>query len=240
MFVLWDKIWLQISVPPSQKMSYVLHMRMSSIVTVCMQSYMYIFSCQNPWHFFIRLSVSLAVINECALGIDNCDQNCVDTPNSYTCTCNAGYVLASDGRSCNLICGGRLTATSGSFQTPGWPNNYPQENFQCEWTIELPSSAGSITFTIDDSAFGINGRAPCTNDHIQLFDGTTSNANSLLKLCGHANAYNFEPITTTSTRARVVFTGSVNPSRSASRVGVKVEYTSGGNFNSLIMISHYN
>ena len=118
-------------------------------------------------------------------------------------------------------CGGRLTTASGSFQTPGWPQNYPQENFQCEWITELPNTGATIEFTVDNSAFGINGRDPCTNDYIQFFDG---NANSLLKLCGHAGLYDFEPITTTSSQARVVFTGSENPNRPSSRVGVKVDY----------------
>ena len=80
------------------------------------------------------------------------------------------------------ICGGRLTSASGSFQSPGWPDRYPHKDFKCEWIIELSSSASRIAFTVDDSAFGINGRVPCTNDHIQFFDGTASNANSLLKL----------------------------------------------------------
>ena len=88
------------------------------------------------------------------------------------------------------------------------------------------AGAGSIEFTIDNSAFGINGRNPCTNDYIQFFDGTGSNAASLAKLCGFSISVN--PITTSSSSARVVFTGSVNPNRPASRVGVKVDYTTGG------------
>ena len=91
----------------------------------------------------------------------------------------------------------------------------------CEWTIELPNTGATIEFTVDDSAFGINGRAPCTNDRIQFFDG---NGNSLNMVCGARRLYNFAPITTTSSRARVVFTGSENPSRPRSRVGVKVNY----------------
>ena len=117
-----------------------------------------------------------------------------------------------------------MTAASGSFQTPGWPTNYPLENFQCEWIIDTPC-AESIEFTVDDSAFGINGRHPCTTDHIEFFDGTGGNADSLLKLCGLAKFSTFVPIiTTTSSQARVVFTGSTRI-RPASRVGVKVDYT---------------
>ena len=181
-------------------------------------------------------------IDECSEGSDNCAQVCTNTAGSYTCSCNSGFTLAADGRSCTAnptislpttppptvpslilkgVCGGKLTAASGSFQTPGWPTSYPQENFQCEWIIELPSSASKIEFTVDDSAFGINGRAPCTNDRIQFFDG---NGDSLKMVCGARRLYDFAPITTTSSRARVVFTGSENPSRPASRVGVKVTY----------------
>ena len=86
------------------------------------------------------------------------------------------------------------------------------------------AGAESIEFNIDDSAFGINGRGSCTNDHIQFFDGTGSNAASLLKLCGSRSSVTFTPITTSSSSARVVFTGSVNQNRPASRVGVKVDY----------------
>ena len=120
-------------------------------------------------------------------------------------------------------CGGNLTNTSGSFQSPGWPHGYPHKNFQCEWIIELPNTEATIEFIVDNSTFGINGRAPCTNDHIQFFDGTASNANSLLKLCNLPKNYDFKPITTTSSRARVVFTGSAKP-RLPSRKGVKVDY----------------
>ena len=182
------------------------------------------------------LFLLLPFTDECSLGTHNCAQRCANTDGSYTCSCNSGFTLAANGRSCtanptasppttsppdNGVCGGRLTAASGSFQTPGWPTSYPQENFQCEWIIELPSSASRIQFTVDDSAFGINGRAPCTNDRIQFFDG---NGNSLEMVCGARRLYNFPPITTTSSRARVVFTGSENPSRPRSRVGVRVTY----------------
>ena len=149
---------------------------------------------------------------------------CTNTDGSYVCSCNDGYFLQDDGHSCR--CGGRLTAASGSFQTEGWPNSYPRRNFQCEWFIQLPNSRATIEFTIDESAFGINGRPPCTRDHIEFFDGTTTNAASLEKICGLPHFYESDTlpiITTTSSSARVVFTGSDRP-RSSSRVGVKVDY----------------
>ena len=39
-------------------------------------------------------------INECAEGTDGCAQTCNDTATSYTCSCNSGYRLATDGHAC--------------------------------------------------------------------------------------------------------------------------------------------
>ena len=188
--------------------------------------------------------VFIADINECSTRTHNCAQRCTNTAGSYTCSCNSGYRLAANGRSCtanptttppttpppttpplivdNGVCGGRLTATSGSFQTPGWPNNYPQQNFECEWIIDIPLTGYAVQFTIDSSAYGINGRAPCVNDNIQFFDGIQSGARSLQKLCRFDNPGR---ISTSSTEAKVVFTGRINRNRPRSRVGVKVSYT---------------
>ena len=43
---------------------------------------------------------SFADINECVLGLDNCDHNatCHDSDGSYDCYCNSGY--EGDGFSC--------------------------------------------------------------------------------------------------------------------------------------------
>ena len=93
------------------------------------------------------------------------------------------------------------------------------------WIIELANSVSRIQFIVDDSAFGINGRPPCSNDHIEFFDGTGSNAASLEKICGILRLVTLTPITTNASSARVVFTGSASPHRPASRVGVRVTYT---------------
>ena len=39
-------------------------------------------------------------IDECAESTNGCTQTCINTHGSYSCSCDAGYRLASDGRSC--------------------------------------------------------------------------------------------------------------------------------------------
>ena len=39
-------------------------------------------------------------IDECSEGTHNCDQVCTNTEGSFTCSCNSGYTLLSNGRSC--------------------------------------------------------------------------------------------------------------------------------------------
>lgn len=40
-------------------------------------------------------------VDECTLRTDTCSQNCHDTPGSYTCSCNSGYILSDNGYNCN-------------------------------------------------------------------------------------------------------------------------------------------
>ena len=181
-------------------------------------------SSKYPHTRFVDL-ISFADIDECAEGTHNCDHNCVNTDGSYACSCNDGLFLQPDGHSCQ--CSGRLTAASGSFQTPSWPLGYPVENFQCEWIVDLPNPHATVQFTIDDTAFGIDGHAPCRTDHIEFFDGGDESANSLEKICGLLGFYGgaIPHISSSSSMARVVFTGH-RRLRPRSRVGVRVHYVS--------------
>ena len=42
-----------------------------------------------------------ADINECTANTDGCDQGCVNTVGSFVCSCNNGYTLTSDGKTCS-------------------------------------------------------------------------------------------------------------------------------------------
>ena len=39
-------------------------------------------------------------IDECALGISGCEQQCTNTNGSYYCTCRNGFSLQNDSKSC--------------------------------------------------------------------------------------------------------------------------------------------
>ena len=95
-------------------------------------------------------------------------------------------------------------------------------DFQCEWTVEVASPGSVIEFQVDESQYGINGRAPCNTDSLEFFDGLDRSAPSLHKICAFMNP---GPIQTTSPRGLVVFTGTVNDNRPPSRVGVRIMYT---------------
>ena len=45
--------------------------------------------------------MNLFSVNECEQNSDNCEQKCIDTVHSFTCDCESGYTLRSDGYSCN-------------------------------------------------------------------------------------------------------------------------------------------
>ena len=39
-------------------------------------------------------------INECDANTDGCEQGCTNTDGSFVCTCNSGFTLSDDGRTC--------------------------------------------------------------------------------------------------------------------------------------------
>lgn len=44
--------------------------------------------------------LSLADVDDCALGLAQCAHGCLNTQGSFKCVCHAGYELGADGRQC--------------------------------------------------------------------------------------------------------------------------------------------
>ena len=118
-------------------------------------------------------------------------------------------------------CGGWLTATSGSLQSPNWPETY-NVNEVCEWVIELPDATSKIEITFDEQVFGIAGHNPkCQKDVLEIYDGLSSDAATLQSMCGVILP---EVIRTSSNVVRVVFTA--GPAHGAGRKGFKLLFKS--------------
>ena len=47
-----------------------------------------------------KFSIHFPDINECAGGDHGCNQGCDNTEGSFTCTCNDGFELSGDGKTC--------------------------------------------------------------------------------------------------------------------------------------------
>ena len=43
---------------------------------------------------------TIADIDECSQGTDECEHNCNNTLGSFFCSCDTGYALTLDGRNC--------------------------------------------------------------------------------------------------------------------------------------------
>lgn len=165
--------------------------------------------------------MSTELLDECTLDLHNCEQVCIDLASSYVCSCFDGYALLRGGSFCFPYCNEHFTSEVGSFNTPSWPDYYP-ESFGCDWTIDLSdtlqNSSYFLAFTVDRSAYGMEGN--CHEEYIEFFDGLSFNASSLGRFCGQNPP---GTISTTGLQARVVFHASdEHPDHLR---GVRVTYT---------------
>ncbi|XP_045916959.1 cubilin [Micropterus dolomieu] len=76
-------------------------------------------------------------------------------------------------------CGGELSGPSGSFNSPDYPNRYP-ENRECIWYITT-SARSSVTFTIHE--FDVEFHQDCNYDVLEVYGGPNLLAPQLAKLC---------------------------------------------------------
>ncbi|KAJ3611231.1 hypothetical protein NHX12_021247, partial [Muraenolepis orangiensis] len=77
-------------------------------------------------------------------------------------------------------CGGNMLTTSGSFSSPNYPLPY-HLNAECYWRIK--SSQGSL-LRLAFSDFHLESSGGCYYDYLAVYDGGSTNAPRLAKLCG--------------------------------------------------------
>ncbi|XP_055505764.1 astacin-like metalloendopeptidase isoform X2 [Leucoraja erinacea] len=80
-----------------------------------------------------------------------------------------------------VICGNMLIKMSGSFTSPNFPANYPN-NADCLWIIR---SKRKYKILLEFSSFAIKEFAACLGDHVTVYDGANKLAKILVRpACG--------------------------------------------------------
>uniref|UniRef100_A0A8C5NP00 CUB domain-containing protein n=1 Tax=Junco hyemalis TaxID=40217 RepID=A0A8C5NP00_JUNHY len=75
-------------------------------------------------------------------------------------------------------CGGLLSSSSGTLQSPFYPRNYPN-NADCVWEIQVESNF-RVTLTFTDIQME-GGR--CLSDYVEIYDGPLHSSPLLGKIC---------------------------------------------------------
>ena len=119
------------------------------------------------------------------------------------------------------VCGGTISTSSGTFQTPNWPQTYPN-NIDCEWRIQLPDSNKVVEISCEDEPFGIAGGLPaCDRDFLKFYDGHSKQDTAYGPFCYFTNP---ETTKMSSNKAMAVF--HAGPNHSPSRKGFKCSFRS--------------
>ena len=111
--------------------------------------------------------------------------------------------------------------------TPGWPNFYPELDFQCKWFIDVNETLLDnetrmvLEFTFNTSAFGFGSQSNCHRDYIEFYDGLQPGGVAAVKVCSSEPP---EPFTLSSTQARILFRGS-SIAHIQGQIGAMVYYT---------------
>ncbi|XP_073443975.1 uncharacterized protein [Dendrobates tinctorius] len=77
-------------------------------------------------------------------------------------------------------CGGRLTALSGQFISPGFPQSY-EKNMNCMWVLEVPLGYYVV---LDFVSLVIEEHRHCEYDYVMIYDGMKSDQHVLGRFCG--------------------------------------------------------
>ncbi|XP_042658381.1 tolloid-like protein 2 isoform X2 [Tyto alba] len=155
-------------------------------------------------------------MDECSLP-DNggCEQHCENTLGSYKCTCEPGYELTADKKSCEAACGGFITKLNGTITSPGWPKEYPT-NKNCVWQVVAPAQ---YRISLQFEVFELEGNDVCKYDYVEVRSGLASDSKLHGKFCGSDKP---EVITSYGNNMRLEF----KSDNTVSKKGFKVHYFS--------------
>ncbi|XP_056319001.1 bone morphogenetic protein 1a [Danio aesculapii] len=119
--------------------------------------------------------------DECSKENGGCQHECVNTFGSYSCQCRSGFVLHENKHDCKEAgCDHVVNSVSGTITSPNWPDKYPSKK-ACTWALSTtPGHRIKIAFNEID----MEPHLECAYDHIEIYDGRDSKAQSLGRYCG--------------------------------------------------------
>uniref|UniRef100_A0A8C2U7F5 Metalloendopeptidase n=1 Tax=Coturnix japonica TaxID=93934 RepID=A0A8C2U7F5_COTJA len=144
-----------------------------------------------------------------------CEQHCENTLGSYKCSCEPGYELTADKRSCEAACGGFITKLNGTITSPGWPKEYPT-NKNCVWQVVAPAQ---YRISLQFEVFDLEGNDVCKYDYVEVRSGLSTDSKLHGKFCGSEKP---EVITSYGNNVRLEF----KSDNTVSKKGFKVHFFS--------------
>ncbi|GAB6021030.1 hypothetical protein CHUAL_003667 [Chamberlinius hualienensis] len=119
--------------------------------------------------------------DECAISNGGCQHICKNTIGSYMCSCHNGYTLHENKLDCKEGgCKHEITTAVGEVSSPGYPDYYPARK-DCIWHFTTtPGHRIKLVF----NEFEMEPHQECAYDHIVLYDGDNTEANTLGRFCG--------------------------------------------------------
>uniref|UniRef100_A0A8C3PZC6 Metalloendopeptidase n=1 Tax=Chrysolophus pictus TaxID=9089 RepID=A0A8C3PZC6_CHRPC len=145
-----------------------------------------------------------------------CEQHCENTLGSYKCTCEPGYELTADKKSCEAACGGFITKLNGTITSPGWPKEYPT-NKNCVWQVVAPAQ---YRISLQFEVFDLEGNDVCKYDFVEVRSGLATDSKLHGKFCGSEKP---EVITSYGNNVRLEF----KSDNTVSKKGFKIHFFSG-------------
>lgn len=78
-------------------------------------------------------------------------------------------------------CKHQIKTPSGNINSPKWPDFYPSRK-DCVWTFTVTDGH---RVKLEFEEFELEPHQECTYDHIEIFDGTSTNSRNLGRFCGN-------------------------------------------------------
>ncbi|XP_059152837.1 tolloid-like protein 1 isoform X2 [Physella acuta] len=137
--------------------------------------------------------------DECTKDNGGCQHICKNTVGSYQCACQNGFTLHDDLHGCKEGgCQFEIRVHYGVITSPNYPEYYPSRK-DCVWHF---TTAPGHRIRLRFKVFELEPHQECTYDHVVVFDGDDSTAETIGKYCG---ALVPEPVTSTRNRMFMIF-----------------------------------